>query len=181
MSAPSSPKPAKKEPQIDTSLKSWLLNIHKVTHCPATVVTVMGLLVAGAFAETAPRKTLGFLDNQLGHALFFIVPVIIAVLLDWATGLLAAVICLIVFARLQRSNESDDDVEGFASGTNIHDSVQTTKLISNPHRWFVEKVLGEMPVAISSDRIQTKRAEDNDSKTSSSSSMSSSHTSDGTK
>lgn len=69
-----------------------------------------------------------------------------------------------------------EDEEGFLSGSD--DTVQTTKLVSNPHRWFVEKVLGETPVAISSDRIQTKRTEDNDNRTSSSSSMSSTYTSD---
>jgi hypothetical protein len=68
------------------------------------------------------------------------------------------------------------DEEGFLNGSD--DTVQTTKLVSNPHRWFVEKVLGETPVAISSDRIQTKRMEDDDTRTSSSSSMSSSYTSD---
>jgi hypothetical protein len=149
-------------------------------------MVVIGLLVAGAFAETAPRKTLGFLDNHIGHALFFVIPIFIAVVLDWATGLLAAVICLIIFARLQRSNDTDRDAdgginEGFASGGNSNDTVQTTKLVSNPQRWFVEKVLGEMPVAISSDRIQTKRFEDNDHRTSSSSSMSTTGSSDGTK
>ena len=69
-----------------------------------------------------------------------------------------------------------EDEEGFLSGSD--DTVQTTKLVSNPHRWFVEQVLGETPVAISSDRIQTKRTEDNDNRTSSSSSMSSTYTSD---
>ena len=184
MSAPSSPKAAKKEPKMDMSLQSWLLNIHKVTHFPATVMVVTGLLVAGAFAQSASRKALGFLDNHIGHALFFAIPIFIAVVLDWATGLLAAVICLIIFARLQRSNDTDidaDEMEGFATGGNSNDTVQTTKLVSNPQRWFVEKVLGEMPVAISSDRIQTKRFEDDDHRTSSSSSMITTGSSDGTK
>ena len=68
-----------------------------------------------------------------------------------------------------------------SSETFMNDSVQTTKMVSDTHRWFVEKILGEMPVAISSDRITTKRYGENDSHTSSSATMSSSASSDGTK
>jgi hypothetical protein len=62
---------------------------------------------------------------------------------------------LIIFTRLQ---ESDVD-EGFM------DSPETT-IVSNPNRWFVEKILGERPVAISSDRVIT-RAVQGDNRTSS--------------
>jgi hypothetical protein len=99
-------------------------------------------------------------------------------MLDWPTGLLAASVSLILFARIQKPDVS----EGFSNVNLTNDTVQTTKMVSDSHRWFIEKILGEMPVAISSDRIQTKRTEDNDARTSSSSSMySSSITSDGTK
>jgi hypothetical protein len=96
----------------------------------------------------------------------FIIPLLIAIFNDWPTGLLAAVVGIIVFALL-RKNEPVVS-EGFTTGY----SDQTTKLVSNPQRWFVEKVLGEMPVAISSDRIQTRRVDDNDTGTNSSSSSS---------
>jgi hypothetical protein len=76
---------------------------------------------------------------------------------DWPTGLLAAVVCLIVFARLQNQDMS----EGFSD--NVDDGKeQNTKLVSNPHRWFVERMLGEKPVAISSDRIITSAVQGND-------------------
>ena len=178
MSNPSSPKAAKlpKLPTMDTSMESWIYNIRSVLHFPGTIITVLALLISGTFIESASRKSLEMVDNVFGKVLSFILPVALAYLLDWPTGLLAAAVSLILFARLQKADASS---EGFLSGTG--DSVQTTKLVSNTHRWFVEKVLGEMPVAISSDRIQTKRYDDNDTRTSSSSSMSSSQTSDGTK
>ena len=165
-------------PEMDTSLEAWIYNIRNVLHFPGTVLTVITLLVSGAFIESASRKSLEILDNVFGKILGFAVPIGLAYALDWQTGLLAAAVSLILFARLQRS----DTEEGFLSGTgSVSDSVQSTKIVSNTHRWFVEKVLGEMPLAISSDRIQTKRYDDNDTRTSSSSSMSSSHTSDGTR
>jgi hypothetical protein len=169
-----SPK-AEKVPEIDMSLEAWIYNIRTVLHFPAMVITVISLLISGSFIESASRKSLEMLDNVFGKILGFALPIGIAYMIDWQTGLLAAAVSLILFARLQRH----DTEEGFLSGINTgSDSVQSTKIVSNTHRWFVEKVLGEMPLAISSDRIQTKRYDDNDTRTSSSSSMSSSHTSD---
>jgi hypothetical protein len=171
---------------MDTSLEAWIYNIRTVLHFPGTVLTVAGLLVAGAFAETAPRKSLEFLDSILGQALLFLLPLFLALMLDWPTGLLAGSICLIIFARLQKAEPDSEVQEGFASSLDASndtgsDTVHNTKIVSSNKRWFVEKVLGETPIAISSDRITVKRYEDNDNRTSSSSSMSSDHSSDGTK
>jgi hypothetical protein len=163
-------------PEMDISIGGWIYNIRTVLHFPGMVITVLALLISGTFIESASRKSLESLDNVFGKILSFIVPIGIAYVIDWQTGLLAAAVSLILFARLQKSDKSE---EGFLNATSDSDSVQSTKIVSNTHRWFVEKVLGEMPLAISSDRIQTKRYDDNDTRTSSSSSMSSSHTSDG--
>jgi hypothetical protein len=140
---------------------------------------ILGLLVAGTFVETVPRKILVILDNSIGLSILFLFPLLTSLFISWPAGLLASSISLIVLAKLKRFDDDDEDTEGFANGGG--DMVQTTKMISDPHRWFVEKVLGEMPLAISSDRIQTKRTEDNDNRTSSSSSMSNTISSDGTK
>ena len=180
MSAPVSPGPKgkiPKNPEMDMSLGAWIFNIRTVLQFPATILTVAGLLVAGTFAKTASRKSLEIIDNVIGRALFFIVPALLTLGLGWPTGLLAASVSLILFARIQKPDVS----EGFSSETFMNDSVQTTKMVSDTHRWFVEKILGEMPVAISSDRITTKRYGENDSHTSSSATMSSSASSDGTK
>lgn len=152
--------------EIDMSLSSWLTNSHAVLHWPSTILSVIGLIVAGSFAEIAPRSSIEFLDNSFGSALFFIIPFIFATLIDWPTGLLAAVVSLIFYARLQK----EDSSEGFAD---VPESDQSTSLISNPHRWYVEKALGERPIAISSDRIGTSTPEEENVRTSSSSSMSS--------
>lgn len=165
-----------KIPEIDTSLEAWIYNIRTVLHFPGTVLTVVALLVSGTFIESASRKSLEMLDNVFGKILGFVVPIGLAYALDWQTGLLAATVSLILFSRLQKH----DSEESFLNLTGP-DSVQSTKIVSNTHRWFVEKVLGEMPLAISSDRIQTKRYDDDDARTSSSSSMTTSYSSDGTR
>jgi hypothetical protein len=155
-------------PVMDKSIQAWIYNIQHVLGFPITVLGVAGLLVAGAFAQTAPRKSLEFLNNYLGRSLFFLVPIFISCILDWATGLLAAVTALIFFARLQ----VEDDAEGF-----IYEL--TTEIIPTSKRWFVEKVQGETPIAISSDRIHRNYGTDEDSRTSSSSSMDTVGSSDG--
>jgi hypothetical protein len=156
---------AQPQEEMDMSILSWLTNTHTVLKWPGTILTVAGLLVAGAFAGIASRKSLEFLDNTFGSALFFIFPLVCSVVLDWPTGLLAAVVSLILFARLQKRDSS----EGF-SDTLDNTGGQNTKLISNPHRWFIERMLGERPVAISSDRIITSAVQDNDDRVSNTSS-----------
>lgn len=147
--------------EMDMSALSWLINTHTVLKWPGTILTVAALLVAGAFAGIAPRSSFEFLDNIIGSALFFIFPLVCSVVLDWPTGLLAAVVSLIIFARLQKKDSS----EGFSDSVDDKNE-QNTKLISNPHRWFIERMLGERPVAISSDRIITTAVQGNDSRVS---------------
>lgn len=159
--------------EIDMSLMSWLTNTHTVLHWPATILLIAGLLVTGAFAEIAPRKSIEFLDNTLGYSLFFIMPFVFAVLIDWPTGLLAAVVSLILFGRLLQK----DIEEGFSDAVD-DTSGQSTKMVSNPHRWFIERILGETPVAISSDRIITSAIQDENVRTSSNKSSGSTSTVD---
>ena len=144
-------------PEMDTSIFAWLSNIHSVLRFPATALSVAGLLVLGVFVGSAPRKSLELLDNTFGLVLFFVLPMIITNLLDWPTGLLAATVSLIVFARLQK----EDSSEGFSNSVD-NTNEQVTTVISNPTRWFIEKVLGERPVAISSDRVITSAVQDSD-------------------
>jgi hypothetical protein len=161
-----------KIPEMDMSLESWIYNARVILQFPITILTIVTLLVGGTFVEIAPRKSLEFLDTQLGRAIFFVITLFIAYSLDWATGLLAAVVFLVTITRLER-NEIE---EGFTDSQDS-DTDQSTKIISNSHRWFVEKILGEHPIAISSDRIRTSVVQDENQRTSTSSSLSTSSTS----
>ena len=153
-----------KVPDMDMSLESWIYNIRSTLHSPLTILTVTALLVAGTFTETAPRKSIEFFDTSVGRAILFIVPLVMAFWFDWSTGLLAATVSLIIFTKLQKA-ELD---EGYMDSPDTDNSDVTTKIISSPHRWFVERVLGETPVAISSDRIRTSTGKDENQRSSSS-------------
>lgn len=157
-------KPNVKIPEIDMSLENWIYNTRSILHFPVTILTVLALLVAGTFVEIVPRKSLEVFDSTLGRIVFFIVPIFLAYSIDWPTGVLAAMVSLIVFSKLQKS-EID---EGFTNSVDSDTGDISTKIISSPHRWFVEKILGESPLAISSDRIRTSRDQDETQRTSSS-------------
>jgi hypothetical protein len=156
-------KPSKLEiPVDDISIESWIHNAHFILQFPATILIILSLLVAGTFAEIAPRKSLEFLDNSFGMILFFIIPLILTEFLDWPTGLLGVVVCLIIYTRLQK-NETE---EGFIDS---RDDISSSdiEIIPNSRRWFVEKTLGERPIAISSDRVVTRAVEEENTRNSS--------------
>ena len=144
-------------PVMDTSIQAWISNTQSILKFPVTILSVSGLLVAGTFAEVAPRKSLEFLDNMVGKIVFFIVPLLFAESLGWATGLLAAVVSLIIFTRLQKVDPEVE--EGFVDSSGTQQNSDTS-LIPNGKRWFVERVLGETPVAISSNRVRSYTVDD---------------------
>jgi hypothetical protein len=94
----------------------------------------------------------------------FVLPFLIAIFIDWPTGLLAATVSLIIFARLQKHDSS----EGFSDVIDNNGN-NSTQFISNPHRWFIERILGEAPIVISSDRVITSNSKDTNIRSSSSS------------
>jgi hypothetical protein len=160
-------------PEIDFSLESWIMNTRSVLFQPFSIALILGLLILGTFAEVAPRESILFLDNVVGKAVLFAAPFLMAYLVDWATGLLAAVVALILYVRIQKP----DRTEGFVSESETSNGL-TTKLVSSTNRWFVERVLGEQPVAITDDRVITRAVSDQDNRTNSSSSMNNSGPSD---
>jgi len=130
---------------------------------------VFSIILLGAFIKTAPRKSLEFLDSYFSLSILFATPFLFVYLIDWPTGLLVATIVVIIYARLQNQEE-----EGFTGSSE-------TTLVSDPKRWFVEKTLGETPLGTVSKEVDKLKYKNNDSKTSSSSSMSNIRSSSGTK
>ena len=160
--------------QMDTSLNGWVKNAHSTLSFPTLLLTVVGLIVAGTFAEKSPRKDILFLNSVIGTVFLYCIPLIITAVIDWPTGLLAATVSLIFIARLNKQGEE----EGFNMISPASDEFNSTKIIGTSQRWFVEKVLGEVPIAISADKIITRSVSDYDNRTSSSSSMSGAGSSD---
>jgi hypothetical protein len=173
---PSSPKPSRKantgrDKEIIYSLEEWITNAHSTLRFPMKILTVFTMILLGTFIETAPRKSLEFLDSYVSLSLLFVLPFAFVYYFDWPTGLLVATIVVIVCARI---NKHEQEEEGF-SGTS------EMTLVSDSTRWFVEKALGETPLGTVSKEVDQVKYKNNDSKTNSSTSMSNSRSSSGTK
>jgi hypothetical protein len=141
---------------MDLSLQSWIENTRTILNFPITILSIVALLVAGTFAETAPRKSLEFLDHPIGKFILFLIPFFFTQLLNWPSGLLAATVSLIFLAKLHKP----DVDEGFMDSDGSYESGSDTQIIPNAKRWFIERVLGETPVAISSGRVVTYAQDD---------------------
>lgn len=170
-SSSASPK-AKPNKELTYTLQDWLSNTHITLLFPGKVLTVFSIILLGAFIKTAPRKSLEFLDSYFSLSILFASPFLFVYLIDWPTGLLVATIVVIIYARLQ--NQEQEQEEGFTGSSE-------TTLVSDPKRWFVEKTLGETPLGTVSKEVDQLKYKNNDSKTSSSSSMSNTRSSSGTK
>lgn len=173
---PNSPKASPKaskanaNKEVTYTLQDWLSNTHMTLLFPGKVLTVFSIILLGAFIKTAPRKSLEFLDSYFSLSILFATPFLFVYLIDWPTGLLVATIVVIIYARLQNQEEE----EGFTGSSE-------TTLVSDPKRWFVEKTLGETPLGTVNKEVDQLKYKNNDSKTSSSTSMSNTRSSSGTK
>ena len=134
--------------EMDMSILSWLTNTHTVLKWPGTILTVAALLVAGAFAGIAPRKSLEFLDNTIGSAVFFIFPLVCSVVLDWPTGLLAAVVSLILFARLQKRDTSEGFSDTVDDTVDVFDPVAVRVVVGVPELVLVTLLVPDILIVI---------------------------------
>ena len=161
----------KGDKEILYTLQDWMTNTHGTLLFPLKVLTVFGMILLGAFIKTAPRKSLEFLDSYFSLAILFTLPFLSVYLVDWPTGLLAATIVVIIYARLYTQEHEE---EGFTGSSE-------TTIVSDPKRWFVEKALGETPLGTVNKEVSQLKYKHDDQKTNSSNSMSISRSSGGTK
>jgi len=100
------------------------------------------LLLLIVYSSSIPSEYRTFLDSLLGR--IFSIGIIYGViqLYGWVYGLLTAFAFLIIISGAPRNNYFSN--EGFEGGGTI----SSKESIGN--RWFVEKVLGELPLKIES-------------------------------
>jgi hypothetical protein len=101
------------------------------------------------YSSVIPSEYRNFADTILGRLLGIIIVYGIIQSLGWVYGLLTAMAFLIlIFGSSQL-----ESVEAFEGGGTINEK----KIIGK--RWFVEKVLGENPKKIETDKVQTSAVE----------------------
>lgn len=119
---------------------------------PAKLIYGFLLILIIVYAPIIPVEYRIFADSILGK--LFGVAIVYGVVesLGWVYGLLTALAFLLVLNGAPRTDTSN--LEAFDGGG----SVSEKKIIGK--RWFVEKVLGEHPKKIATDRVTTSAIED---------------------
>jgi hypothetical protein len=116
---------------------------------PAKVLYGFVLVVMIVYSSLIPSEYRSFADSMLGRV--FGIAVVYGVVegMGWIYGLLTALAFLLLINGAPSAAS-----EGFDGGG----SVSEKKRIGN--RWFVERVLGECPLKIATDRVNTNAIQD---------------------
>jgi hypothetical protein len=115
---------------------------------PAKLLYGFVMIVLIVYSTLIPSEYRSFADSMLGRV--FGIAVVYGVIegMGWIYGLLTALAFLLLI------NGAPSTSEGFDGGG----SVSEKKRIGN--RWFVERVLGENPYKIATDRVNTSAIQD---------------------
>jgi hypothetical protein len=115
---------------------------------PAKLLYGFVMIVLIVYSTLIPSEYRSFADSMLGRV--FGIAVVYGVIegMGWIYGLLTALAFLLLI------NGAPSTYEGFDGGG----SVSEKKRIGN--RWFVERVLGENPYKIATDRVNTSAIQD---------------------
>ena len=115
---------------------------------PAKLLYGFVMIVLIVYSTLIPSEYRSFADSMLGRV--FGIAVVYGVIegMGWIYGLLTALSFLLLI------NGAPSTSEGFDGGG----SVSEKKRIGN--RWFVERVLGENPYKIATDRVNTSAIQD---------------------
>jgi len=103
------------------------------------------LVVTISFADKTPPSFSQFADTVLGRILALSLIVAVVQFIGWSYGLLTATAYLLIVHSSSRLS-SLKSLEGF-SDQEFHDAEGS--------RWFVERVLGERPKEIITDKVNT--------------------------
>ena len=119
---------------------------------PAKLIYGVILVITIVYSPVIPTEYRSFADSMLGRVLgiAFVYGVIES--MGWVYGLLTALAFLLIINGAPRTENAA--LEGFDGGGTV-----TEKRIIGK-RWFVEKVLGEHPKKIATDKVITSAIED---------------------
>lgn len=121
---------------------------------PAKLIYGFILLLLIVYSPIVPLDYRRFMDSLLGRV--FGIAIVYGVIesLGWVYGLLTALVFLTMLRGISKINPLVVAEEGFDGGGTVSEKRRIGK------RWFVEKVLGENPIKIATDKVQTTAVQD---------------------
>jgi hypothetical protein len=136
-------------PQVDKITQLFHTTLSQLDS-PSRLLYGFILVLAIVYSSVIPSEYRTFADSLLGK-LFGITAVFFAThSLGWVYGLLTALAFLLLLHGAPRKG----GIEGFDGGGSVSEKKTVGK------RWFVERVLNERPVAISTDQVKTQAITD---------------------
>lgn len=119
------------------------------------VVLLVGLLmvIVIVFLDKVPVEIRKQADSLLGRALLITFTLIITLLYGWPMGILAGLMTALLIGAGGVHPIQKEVKEGFSSEMQV-------RLVPGKHKWFVEKVLGENPLIIEDQVIDTSAVQD---------------------
>jgi hypothetical protein len=128
------------------------------------VLLALGIVYVGEI----PPPVQYFANTILGRATLFALTIVVADMYSWIYALLMALFTVLLIAVAPRTLR-----EAFQGGPGPTAAVPSTgtdtevKLVTQKHKWFVERVLGEHPVGIEEERVRTSSIQDGSNSSSS--------------
>lgn len=129
-------------------LQTFLMNLDS----PASLFFGFALILIIVYSSNIPNQYRIFANSLLGRVIAIAVIYGVVEMLGWVYGLLAAMAYIVILNGALRN--SIDGLEGFDGGGTVSEK----RIIGK--RWFVEKVLGEHPKKIATDKVYTSAVED---------------------
>ena len=149
-----------KAPVLKGGAKNYIFDILS-KHSTTIDVYVMSILVLTiVFVKEFPLEIRAYAGTIPGKIVLFFATLIIADKYSWVSGLLMALLSLLLLSLGPRTV-----AEGFQSPY-----TNNMKLVTDKEKWWVEKVFKENPLAIQEDSVNTKQIQDGSNSSSSTSS-----------
>ncbi len=119
------------------------------------VVLLVGLLmvIIIVFLDKVPVEIRKQADSFLGRALLLTFTLLVTTLYGWPMGVLAAVMTALLIGAGGIHPVRKEVKEGFSSEMQV-------RLVPGKHKWFVEKVMGENPLLIEDQVVDTSAVQD---------------------
>lgn len=120
---------------------------------PVLVLTALCMIIVIVFLEKVPIEVRKQADTLLGRACLLLFTVVVITLFGWPLGILAATMSALLIGAGGVHPVKRQVEEGFSSEMNV-------RLVPGKHKWFVERVLGENPLLIEDQTVDTSAVQD---------------------
>jgi hypothetical protein len=144
--------------------KAYVVDILKKYATAIDLYIISALVIAIVFVKEIPLNIRALAGSALGRLAIFFGTVLLADNYSWITGLLMAILSLLLLSLGPRTVQ-----EGFQA------PYSGMKLITDKEKWWVERVFKENPIAIQEDSVETKAIQDGSNGSSSTSAQGGSH------